>query len=106
MVEAGILQRDAGRYEAGAPITIDTSASLTKMKDLKLHWLNEVTRSLAEERPGNAYGYNVVSVSRADLQRIRELHLDYFRQIRAIVAESEPVETVALIGMQIVEFPP
>ena len=87
-------------------MTIDTGASLTKMKALKLHWLNELTRSLSDERAGNAYGYNVVSVSHADLQRIRELHLDYFRQLRAIVVESEPVETVALIGMQIVEFPP
>lgn len=48
----------------------------------------------------------MISVSRADLARVRELHLQYFHQLRAIVVESDPVETVALIGMQIVEFPP
>jgi DNA-binding XRE family transcriptional regulator len=106
MIAAGVLRLTEGRYEPGSPMSIDTGASLSKMKALKLHWLNEVTRSLSDERSGNAYGYNVVSVSRTDLQRIRELHLDYFRQLRAIVVESEPVETVALIGMQIVEFPP
>ncbi|MFT5357635.1 MAG: transcriptional regulator with XRE-family HTH domain [Polyangiales bacterium] len=106
MLESGVLTLCDGRYEPGAPMSIDTSASLEDMKALKLHWLGEVTRSLEEGRPGNAYGYNVISVSKADLKRVRELHLQYFRQLRAIVVESEPVETVALIGMQIVEFPP
>lgn len=106
MVESGLLTRAEGRYQAGAPTSIDTGASFAEMKALKLHWLSEIKRSLEEERPNNAYGYNVISVSHRDLERIRELHLQYFRQLRAIVVESEPVETVALIGMQIVEFPP
>ena len=40
-------------------------------------------------------------VSREDLARIEALHEDYFRQMRAIVAASEPVEEVALLSTQL-----
>lgn len=36
-----------------------------------------------------------------DLDRIQALQVDFLKQVRAIVAESEPVEQVALVAVQI-----
>ena len=105
MVDAGILEFEEGCYRAGTPMSVDTGASVADMKHLKGFWLDAIRRSLDEGRAGNTYGYNVVSVSENDLDAIRALQLRYFQELRAIVVESEPVETTAIIGMQIVEVP-
>jgi hypothetical protein len=40
-------------------------------------------------------------VSAADFERLRELQRAYFAQIRAIVAQSTPVERVAVVNMHL-----
>ena len=105
LVAAGVLVRKAGRYSGGRPLTVDTSAPVPKIASLKRHWLSQITSRLDNPLPGDMLGYNMISVSEGDLDRIRQLHLDYFREIRTIVAQSEPAETVALIGMQLIQFP-
>jgi hypothetical protein len=47
------------------------------------------------------YSYNVFTVSEVDFERIREAHLAYFHALRAIVAESEPAEVVAVANVQL-----
>ena len=47
--------------------------------------------------------YNVFAVSRADLERIREAHVRYFMEVRAIVADSAP-EVAALVNIQLLSF--
>jgi hypothetical protein len=48
----------------------------------------------------------VISCSESDLARIEDLHRAYFREVRAIVAASEPMEAVALVSLQLVRFAP
>jgi hypothetical protein len=59
--------------------------------------------SLGRRAPADAYGYAVFGVGREDLWRLRELHQAYYRQVRAIVASSQPTDTVALLNLQLVE---
>jgi hypothetical protein len=46
----------------------------------------------------------VLSVSQVDLGRIRELLANTYREIRAIVAVSEPAERVALVNLHLVTW--
>lgn len=80
-------------------LTVDTRA----VPALREHWARVGLDRLQAGAAG-VYSYNVVSVSRADLARIEELHRAYFRQVRAIVAASEPAEVVALVNVQLVPF--
>jgi hypothetical protein len=48
--------------------------------------------------------YNLFSVSRADVERIRALHKAYFRELKAIVAESKNSRCVALATTQVFAF--
>ena len=50
--------------------------------------------------PG-VFSYNLFSVSNADLERLEALQRRYFRELRTIVAQSEPVENVAVVNLQL-----
>ena len=47
------------------------------------------------------YAFNLIAVSEADLQRLRNLQHEYFAQIRSIVAASEPAERVAIVNLHL-----
>jgi hypothetical protein len=47
----------------------------------------------------------VVSISAGVLERVREILRKAFREIRSIAAASHPVETVALLNLQLVSWP-
>ncbi len=47
---------------------------------------------------------NVFSIGRSDLERIQALQQAMFRELRGIIASSEPVDTVALVLWQITEL--
>jgi len=48
------------------------------------------------------FGYNLFSVSRRDLNRLREMHLRYYREMQEVIAQSTPSEHVALFAAQLI----
>jgi transcriptional regulator with XRE-family HTH domain len=103
---AGVVQVQGGRYVPVAPLTVDPRADAAEMRALGATWSDvSVARQRAARREGDMFSYNLFSASREDLERIRELHLAYYREVRAIVAASEPSETVAMIQVHLMEWP-
>lgn len=102
---AGILAWDGARYTHAGPLTVDTRASPEATRRLKAHWSRVALSRLETPRDAeDLCSYNVFSVSHADLAKIRERHRAYFREVRAIVAASEPAEVVALLHLQLLRF--
>jgi hypothetical protein len=101
---AGIVERKRDRYLDLEPLTVDTSAPADALNRLKAHWTEVSGQRLAAPRASDWLGYNVISTSEADLERIREVLRHAFREIRAIAAASEPVESVALLNLQLVTW--
>lgn len=60
----------------------------------------EVAAERAQGDPG-MFAYNVCSLSLRDLERLKRLQRDFMQQARTIIADSEPVECVALVQSQI-----
>ncbi|MFT5681019.1 MAG: transcriptional regulator with XRE-family HTH domain [Myxococcota bacterium] len=81
-------------------LAVDTNRNPTVNRRLKAHWSRVGAERVEQGAPGQ-FSYNVFSVSRADFERIREAHLRYFYALRAIVAESEPDEVVAVANVQL-----
>jgi transcriptional regulator with XRE-family HTH domain len=104
LVDAGVVRRSRGRYVIDGQLTVDTRAAPSAVHHLKSHWLEVARTRMREPRDGDYFGYNVFSVSRADLLRIRELHVAYFRAVRSIVAASEPAEVVGLMNVHLMDF--
>lgn len=102
--EAGVIRAHKGRYVAGAPLTIDTRAHPEAGRSLKRHWLMVGMDRVGQPKEGDILAYNLFAVSRADLDHIRSLQRSFFREVRGIVAASEPSESVALLNLQLVTW--
>lgn len=91
-----------GRWLA-RPATIDTRQSPEMSRKLKTWWAQVALERLDQGGDG-LFSYNLFTVSRADFERLQELHRAYFRELRSIVAQSEPGECVGLVNMQLMSF--
>jgi transcriptional regulator with XRE-family HTH domain len=101
--EVGLASCRAGGWRARGELSVDTRDVPEAMRELKAHWASLGVARAREVRPDDLVSYNVFSVSREDLARIRQLHIDYFLAVRAVVAESEP-EVAAMINVQLLGF--
>mgnify|MGYP001472183662 CR=1 FL=1 len=97
--DTGQVTFNGTHYEPEAH-TVDTAMTPDVGRQLKVHWTEIAAERLRQNVPGQ-FSYNVFAVSSADLERIRELHLAYFRQLRAVVAESRPADVVAVVNVQL-----
>jgi transcriptional regulator with XRE-family HTH domain len=96
---SGQIHRDGRRWRVSRVQAIDTRADPDAGRRLK-RWWAQVGIDRMDSAPG-LFSYNVFSVSRADLERLEEMHRSYFRALRAVVADSEPAECVAVANLQL-----
>ncbi|HXK19438.1 MAG TPA: DUF4423 domain-containing protein [Polyangiaceae bacterium] len=80
--------------------TLDTRAEPSRARRLKAEWLR-VALARYEAGVSGTFGYNLMSVSKADWTKLRELHLAYFRNMQALVADSSPSECVVLFNTEL-----
>jgi transcriptional regulator with XRE-family HTH domain len=89
-----------GRWQLREVMAVDTRRDPAAERQVKRWWTNVALDRL--ESGSGIYSYNVFAVSEKDLSTINDLYRAYFRQIRAIIAQSEPSERVVLASMQLV----
>ncbi|HTQ07949.1 MAG TPA: DUF4423 domain-containing protein [Polyangiaceae bacterium] len=101
---ARVIRLEDGRWREDRPLTVDTRGTPDAMNALLAHWSAVAGRRIGARRPRDFFAYNVMSSSRADYERIRDLLRRTFREIQSIVAASEPSERVALLNLELLEF--
>jgi len=99
LADTGQLVQDGNHYRI-EPIAVDTRRSPQVGVRLKEHWTRVAAERLVAGDPGQ-FSYNVFTVSRDDFERIRELHLQYYQELRSVVAASEPGECVAIANVHL-----
>ncbi|MES1184423.1 MAG: DUF4423 domain-containing protein [Myxococcales bacterium] len=102
--QAGQVRRDrAGLYRVARVLTLDTRRDPERNRRLKRHFATAALERLPKLPPDarSLFSYNLFCASRADLERIRELHIEYFERMRRIVAESKEADHVVLINQQL-----
>lgn len=93
----GRLRLHHGKYErAVGDLTVDTRSDREQTRRLAAYWMRDAATRTSNGQEVR-FAFNVFGVSRADAERLRELQLRYFAELRAIVAASEPTE-VALVA--------
>jgi DNA-binding phage protein len=99
----GQIVRRGERYVVAAVQTVDTRQNPEAGRRLKLWWSRVALERLErlEQEEAGLFSYNLFTVSQADYERLRELQLAYFRQLRSIVARSAPAERVVLANLQL-----
>ncbi len=99
LVDTGQLRWE-GEHLALDALAVDTRRRPDVGRRLKQHWTQVAGSRIDAGAPGQ-FSYNVFTVSRADFERIRELHLQYYQELRNVVAASEPGECVAIANVQL-----
>jgi DNA-binding phage protein len=91
------IKLEGGRWVLDQTQTVDTRADPARGRRLKAEWLKVALQRL-EQGAAGAFSYNLMAMSRQDLQRLREMHAAYFRSMQALVADSDPSECVVLFN--------
>jgi transcriptional regulator with XRE-family HTH domain len=108
LLDAGLVVQRRGRLEPVSAFTADASASDDDRRRLKAHWARVAADRLARSHghPDDLVSLNLVTLSRADLERVRQLQRDHFRALRSLVAASAPEEVAALVLLQTLALAP
>jgi len=106
LADVGAVALEGGRYVVRGPTTVDTQGGAEALHRLKQHWCHVASSRLTAPTEGELFAYNVVSVSRADLALIQDKLRMTFRDIRSIVAASQPEQVAAVINLQLIAFDP
>ncbi len=89
-----------GTHFGGRTLAVDVRGRPLVSRALKAHWTKEGAARIEEGAPGQ-FSYLCFSVSRTDMEWIREHHLRYFNTLRGIISESEPTEVVCVANIQL-----
>jgi transcriptional regulator with XRE-family HTH domain len=101
LARTGQIRQRAGRWELREVRAVDTRRDARAELAAKTWWAElALERQLQSE--DSIFSYNVFAVSERDLGQLRDLYRAYFRQVRSIIAQSQPSERVALISVQLV----
>jgi DNA-binding phage protein len=94
LADSGQIVWRAEHWQIENVMALDTRRDPDAARRLRAWWLR---RGAARIEAGDrGLMYNLLGVSSADLERLRELQKAYLTEVRAIVARSEPVEHVVL----------
>jgi DNA-binding phage protein len=101
-----LIVRRRGRWVATRVLTVDTRRNPDAGRMLKRHWASVALERLPalESRQADLFSYNLFTVSNKDWDRLRELHIGYYLELRRIVEASEPAERVALVNLQLMRL--
>jgi transcriptional regulator with XRE-family HTH domain len=100
LASARQIHKQRGLWRIETTQTVDTGADAARARKLKGEWL-KVGLSRLEAGAKGTFAYNLMAVSHADYERLRELHAAYFRAMQALVAESAPSERVVLFNTEL-----
>jgi transcriptional regulator with XRE-family HTH domain len=97
----GQVQKTRRGYQPlGEGRVVDTRRDPEGAHALRVFW-SEVALERLRARAEGLFAHSVLAVSERDLQRIRDLQKAYYQEVRTIVAQSQPVERVALLNWQL-----
>lgn len=102
LLAARQVRLERGRYVVDRSRTVDARADPKRSREVRAHWLDVARERLTRGVPGT-FAYDVMSVSVADLDELRELHATYVRDMQALAAGSTS-ECVVLFNTQLLRL--
>lgn len=97
------IARVRGKWRVQQVVSVNTAADRDRAHALKVSWTRVALERMSGGAPGN-YGYSLFAASKADVRRLREVHLEYVRAMQQIIAASKPGECVALYCAQLLDL--
>ena len=106
LFDSKLIARRGGRWVVTQVLAVDTRRNPDAGRTLKMHWAQVGLERLPQLEPDgqDLFSYNLFTVSEADWERLRELHIAYYQELRRIVGSSQPAERVALVNLQLMRL--
>ncbi len=98
--ESGQIERTPNGLRVSQLTNVDLAEDPEAVVRLKAWAAGIGLERIRSGAPGT-FSYNLFCVSERDYVRLQQLQRDYFRQLRAIVAESEPSQRVVMTNLQL-----
>ncbi len=102
LLESGVVRVVDGKSTLYRALTVDMAGDTARR--LRAHWSAVSAQRVAAPGDGDLFSYNLFSVSLADYERIKALQKDFFREVRAIVAQSTPSECAGMFAWHTVKW--
>ncbi|MCA9569397.1 MAG: hypothetical protein KC656_16230, partial [Myxococcales bacterium] len=83
--------------------TVELVATPEDIRGIRAHWAAVSAERVARGEPGDLFSFNVFAVGRDDLERVKDAQRRFYREVRAIVADSPP-EVAALLVVHTAPF--
>jgi len=85
LAESRLIARRAGRWVVKQVLAVDTRRNPEAGRTLKAHWAGVGLQRLPQLEPvgQDLFSYNLFTVSEKDWERLRDLHIAYFRSYAA-----------------------
>jgi DNA-binding phage protein len=97
----GQVVEEKGKLVLRETRIVDTRTDPERSRKVRAFWARAAADRVEAGADGE-FAFNLFGVSTGDLERLIDLQRTYFRDLRAIVAQSEPVEHVVLANVQLV----
>jgi hypothetical protein len=94
LVRSGQVRRRSGRYVASDSAFVDTGIDRTRKQGLQAFWGRTALERMDDE--GQTGSFNLFTIAERDLVELRELHAQFFEQMRSLIARSKTNERIAL----------
>jgi len=100
---SGQIARIGTKWAPLSSAAVTTGGDPTTRGLLTRAWMHVADERIQKGAPGH-FGYSLFAASRADLRRLRELHMAYVREMQSIIARSSPNECVGLLCLQLLDL--
>jgi transcriptional regulator with XRE-family HTH domain len=97
------VKKTRGRFVPREVAVVDTGSDPARAHELRLAWTETALERLRARAPGH-YGWSLFAVSKADIARLNNLHLQYVRAMREVIASSTNNECVGLYCAQLLDL--
>jgi len=98
------VKKTSRGYRLSTPsVAVDTGDDPRRAMGLRLAWAQTAVERQRQQRPGH-YGYSLFAVSREDLRRLHQVHLQYVRVMQEIIAGSTQSDCVGLYCAQLLDL--
>ena len=97
LVSSGAARVERKQLKPAPRVTVEIDATAEDVQLVRAHWARVSADRVAAGAQGDLFSFNVFAVGRDDLARIREAQRRFYREVRAIVAESPPEVPAMLV---------
>ncbi len=97
-----IEQRD-GRWVVKQEGTVDTGQDAQRARELRRFWQEQALRRFDDGARGT-FGYNLFTISERDFEALKSMYVQYFENMRTLIASSSPGDRLVLFCAQLVEM--